>query len=554
MINYISDFTFENVKSKVSAHLNYIKNGAENTGGRIDNLDMEKVNNIADAELSKRKDSRIMLKFNIALDNQNIIKPDEVKKFISEQLKINPDNIITAEHLISAEHSKFGNDNRHLHIAIIPPRDINNKKLRLTKTDLSNFHKNWKEYILSRGLEITESPEKMEHIGIKLNYDKDAQETYKSTQEIKELDIEKREIEKRIDATKKNGMFLEIDDKLSIFDKINLTAPFSQTDKAVVEHLNRLFYDKSDKLSLIAINKQGGQIKQESLTAEQLVKKLPILKRLNSQGFDIYHSVNVLLPDSTAGRLKSDFREFQNRIYIDLDNKNDNLVGKENLKRLDDYLKKYKLPDPNQLVKSSTGNYQAYWILDKPVEFTKLQSIMRKINTDLKLDYTQDISRVFRLPGFYNKKPRKNDIVENMPEQGFLSKNYARIEDFNLLLKDVELKYNKLKQLKPKPLDRYNYNVDNKRIAYLKDEINRKRWIDFQDTDLSRADIKYAMYLHVKGKDDEYIKKSLIAESPDIEKRHTNLIDYLERTVRKAIEFVINNYTKTNKNNRGFGL
>ncbi len=26
-----------------------------------------------------------------------IFKPDEVKKFISEQLKINPDNIITAE-------------------------------------------------------------------------------------------------------------------------------------------------------------------------------------------------------------------------------------------------------------------------------------------------------------------------------------------------------------------------------------------------------------------------------------------------------------------------
>jgi hypothetical protein len=539
-INYISDFKFENDLSKVLAHSNYVQNGAIKTLGQVLNLDIKKIERVGVDELSKRKDSRIMLKFNMALDNNKIIKLVELQDFISKKLNVNKNNIAIAEH--QAE-SQFGNENRHAHIIIFPPRDIAGKKLRLTKKDLSDFHKSWKEFLIQKSFTIKENEIKEKHLGIGLRYDKDKQETYINNQEIKELEQDKKQIEKRIKiAYQTNSIIQELPEKTSKEKLISLLPTTSQ-EKAVLEHFNRLQYNKDDKISILAVNKETGEVKQRALTVINAIKDIPVFNRLNKAGFNIYHSINSLLPDEKIGRLKSDFRASQNIIYLDLDCKNDKKAGKQNIERLNDYIKKYNIPSPNQIVRTSEGNYQVYWVLDKKVEFNKLENIMKTMNKALNLDYTQDISRVFRLPGFINQKQGKTgDKVENLSETaGIQTKYLTSINPFENILKEQELKDKKINNLKSKPLEIQKDISEQEKINrsfYLKTELERKHWIDYKSDDLSKSDLCYALYLAGKHLTANEIMQKIKAESPDIENRHKNIIDYLERTVNKALEYV----------------
>jgi DNA polymerase III delta prime subunit len=66
-----------------------------------------------------------------------------------------------------------------------------------------------------------------------------------------------------------------------------------------------------------------------------------------------------------------------------------------------------------------------------------------------------------------------------------------------------------------------------------------KSWVDFYDGDRSRADIRYVLYLLRKGKDEEDIMKLLQEESEDImERKKGHLEDYLQRTIKKAFEYI----------------
>ncbi len=97
-------------------------------------------------EKSKRKDSRLALRFYLALpnDRKNDIEfRKKVLKKITEIIGIPDENIDAAFHIDSE-------NNYHVHI-LIYPRYANGKKLRLSKDDLKNFHKEWDNFLKQEG-------------------------------------------------------------------------------------------------------------------------------------------------------------------------------------------------------------------------------------------------------------------------------------------------------------------------------------------------------------------------------------------------------------------
>ena len=69
----------------------------------------------------------------------------------------------------------------------------------------------------------------------------------------------------------------------------------------------------------------------------------------------------------------------------------------------------------------------------------------------------------------------------------------------------------------------------------------RKRWNDFyKGDDKSVADIKYTLYLLLKGLDEGEVRIRLMNESLDIaERKKGHLDDYLNRTIRKARSYLL---------------
>ncbi|MCO6042693.1 RepB family DNA primase [Aeoliella sp. ICT_H6.2] len=72
-----------------------------------------------------------------------------------------------------------------------------------------------------------------------------------------------------------------------------------------------------------------------------------------------------------------------------------------------------RLPTPSIVVASGNGVH-GYWLLDEPLWFPTLpsrrrfESMLKTLYRDLKADATSDVSRLLRLPGFWNVKNRRH--------------------------------------------------------------------------------------------------------------------------------------------------
>jgi hypothetical protein len=100
-------------------------------------------------EKSKRKDSRLALRFFLTLpnDRKNDIEfRKKVLRKLTEMFNIPDENIDAAFHIDSK-------DNYHVHI-LIYPRGKDGKKLRLNRNDLENFHKEWDNFLKQEGYQI----------------------------------------------------------------------------------------------------------------------------------------------------------------------------------------------------------------------------------------------------------------------------------------------------------------------------------------------------------------------------------------------------------------
>jgi glutathione S-transferase len=95
--------------------------------------------------------------------------------------------------------------------------------------------------------------------------------------------------------------------------------------------------------------------------------------------------------------------------------------------------------------------------------------------------------------------------------------------------KVLSLYYKWFEKPKPKYQPKQTFDFSDKDL---------KCWKDFACEDLSIADMRYACYLVRMGLSDAEIMQRLLAESPDIEKRH-KVEDYLPRTIEKAKQYVL---------------
>jgi hypothetical protein len=155
----------------------------------------------------------------------------------------------------------------------------------------------------------------------------------------------------------------------------------------------------------LAVGIQGADNEHRFIQRNCIDRILPWLRHKNASRYSIFFTPSKMKP-SPAGRRKEDFAEQQQVIYLDIDNKHASSAVM--IKRLYDTVPFY----PSMLVRSSRGNYQAYYVLEEPESWQLLEQASRALCILLDTDHVHDVTHLMRLPGFRNHKPGRNgDIV-----------------------------------------------------------------------------------------------------------------------------------------------
>lgn len=248
-------------------------------------------------------------------------------------------------------------------------------------------------------------------------------------------------------------------------------------------------------------------ISHEALFDRSLGQKLTIGKNLSISG-----AVEVL--EKEKAFIKNQKRKENVYFSFSKDNETFDIAFVDDIEKIEVFKKKNHF----LLVQTSEQKYQAYFKLDKPVSAFDLYKI-QKVLCHL---YKGDVGalspyQLKRLPYFYNTKYEKPFLVKSV----FEGQNVVPVED-------VLRYYQKTFETTA------NTNINNNVIKNIS-----KTWDDFANPDLSVADMRYACYLVRCGLSDEEIKQRLLNESPNITTRKRNIRDYLDRTIRKAKNYVM---------------
>jgi hypothetical protein len=158
-----------------------------------------------------------------------------------------------------------------------------------------------------------------------------------------------------------------------------------------------------DRLAVVLVNKQRGDVVQRIATADKIAGEefQRWLRHMNANKYEVYVSMNTLHP-TARGRTKADIDQVRH-IYLDLDE-----AGPEALKAI---LERQDLPKPNYVLNTSLGKYQIVW---RAEGFTKDQAedLQRGLARQTGADpAATDCARVLRLPGFYNHKYQQPHYV-----------------------------------------------------------------------------------------------------------------------------------------------
>ncbi len=186
-IHYISNISYISDEQSLKRHIKQLMNANKQPIHTFWDDKMDTWIKRAKIEKAKRYDARIAMKFILALPNDKIDDIDfynRISAFLVEFFHVPVEYVDFAVH-------KDNPNNLHMHV-LIYPRGLNGKKLRLKKSDLSNFHKSWDFFLEQEGYRIVRDPEdqKIGHIGWKLDKDIDLKTTYENykanKQKIKE--------------------------------------------------------------------------------------------------------------------------------------------------------------------------------------------------------------------------------------------------------------------------------------------------------------------------------------------------------------------------------
>lgn len=167
----------------------------------------------------------------------------------------------------------------------------------------------------------------------------------------------------------------------------------------VAEYVSLIYNSLENRVCLCLI-KDGERPIQRFIEIGNLEKFIPFLKAKNVQGWNVYITPSVLKSGANR-RTKDNFLGEQDIIYLDCDDK----------KAMEEVKTRY--PYPALVVKTSPGRYQIYWKLSEPTTISAQEELMRRIAIDVEADRAAtDVSRLLRLPSFWNRKPNRHNTVD----------------------------------------------------------------------------------------------------------------------------------------------
>jgi len=169
-------------------------------------------------------------------------------------------------------------------------------------------------------------------------------------------------------------------------------------ENQISEYTSLVYSSPNDRISLCLIRNK--EIQHRFLSVKNIDRFVPYLRAMNAKGWNIHITPSVLKAGAVR-RTKANFAETQDILYVDADCKK----AMEKVKS--DY------PYPTLVVKTSVGRYQIYWKLVEAVSIANQERLMQAIVKDIGADpAATDVSRVLRLPSFWNRKPNRNNTVD----------------------------------------------------------------------------------------------------------------------------------------------
>ena len=171
-------------------------------------------------------------------------------------------------------------------------------------------------------------------------------------------------------------------------------------------------FEAADWLAVVVRNRETGETVQRITTAQQIASHQfqAWLRYKNAHGSDIYLSLNTL-NEHARGRTKSDLKDIRH-LYLDLD--------EEGQRKLAAIYEDAAVPHPNYVLQTSPEKYQVVWRVEGIAQ-NQAEDLLRSLARHFGGDpAATDATRVFRLPGFNNKKYEQNFPVKlaagTMPE------------------------------------------------------------------------------------------------------------------------------------------
>lgn len=156
----------------------------------------------------------------------------------------------------------------------------------------------------------------------------------------------------------------------------------------------------SSWIALCLIPPDSHRPEHRFLTVDDLPRFLPYARYRNAKGWGVYVTPSTL-KTNPRNRRKQSFQDQQSVIYLDCDQP-------QCLEQI-----KQRYPYPTLVARTSKRRYQVYWRLDQPITVAAQEQLMAAIAIDVGADRAAtDVSRVLRLPSFWNRKPNRNNTVD----------------------------------------------------------------------------------------------------------------------------------------------
>jgi hypothetical protein len=166
-------------------------------------------------------------------------------------------------------------------------------------------------------------------------------------------------------------------------------------------------FEATDWLAVVVRNRSAGETVQRITTAQQIASPefQSWLRHKNANGSDIYLSLNTV-KEHAHGRTKADVKEIRH-LYLDLD--------EEGQRKVAGIYENPALPRPNYVLETSPEKYQVIWRV-QAIGQNQAEDLLRGLAQQFGGDpAATDATRVFRLPGFSNRKYEQGFWVKVVP-------------------------------------------------------------------------------------------------------------------------------------------